>query len=83
MIDGQGVSQPGSRMRMRPASNHPVMCESRKDTAGGRCFLSVMAKLEICAIEDANPGVVYLYPEGTFYKAYQQSAWLLCSRISR
>ncbi len=28
-----------------------------------------MAKLEICAIEDTNPGQVYLYPEGTFYKA--------------
>ena len=40
-----------------------------------------MTKLEICAIEDVNPGVVYLYPEGTFYKAYQQSAWLLCSRV--
>ena len=40
-----------------------------------------MTKLEICAIEDANPGVVYLCPEGTFYKAYQQSAWLLCTRV--
>lgn len=40
-----------------------------------------MTKLEICAIEDANPGRVYLYPEGNFYKAYQQSAWLLCSRV--
>lgn len=40
-----------------------------------------MTKLEICAIEDTNPGVVYLYSEGTFYKAYQQSAWLLCSRV--
>lgn len=40
-----------------------------------------MTKLEICAIEDANPGQVYLYPEGVFYKAYQKSAWLLCMRV--
>lgn len=40
-----------------------------------------MTKLEICEIEDANPGVVYLYPEGSFFKAYQRSAWLLCSRV--
>ena len=26
-----------------------------------------MTKLEICAIEDANPGQVNLYPEGSFY----------------
>lgn len=40
-----------------------------------------MTKLEICAIEDTNPGQVYLYPEGAFYKAYQKSAWLLCTRV--
>lgn len=40
-----------------------------------------MTKLEICAIEDTNPGQVNLYPEGAFYKAYQQSAWLLCTRV--
>ena len=40
-----------------------------------------MTKLEICAIEDSNPGVIYLYPEGAFYKAYQKSAWLLCTRV--
>lgn len=40
-----------------------------------------MTKLEICEIEDANPGQIYLYPEGAFYKAYQKSAWLLCSRV--
>lgn len=40
-----------------------------------------MTKLEICAIEDTNPGQVYLYPEGSFYKAYQKSAWLLCTRV--
>ena len=40
-----------------------------------------MTKLEICAIEDANPGQVNLYPEGSFYKAYQISAWLLCTKV--
>jgi len=40
-----------------------------------------MTKLEICPIEDANPGQVNLYPEGSFYKAYQQSAWLLCTCV--
>ena len=40
-----------------------------------------MTKLEICALEDANPGQVNLFPEGAFYKAYQQSAWLLCTRV--
>ena len=32
-------------------------------------------------MEDANPGQVYLYPEGSFYKAYQKSARLLCTRV--
>ena len=40
-----------------------------------------MTRLEICAFESANPGRVYLYPEGAFYKAYQHSAWLLCTRV--
>ena len=40
-----------------------------------------MTKLEICAIEDTNPGQVNLYPEGAFYKAYLKSAWLLCTRV--
>lgn len=40
-----------------------------------------MTKLEICEMEDANPGQVYLFPEGAFYKAYQKSAWLLCTRV--
>lgn len=40
-----------------------------------------MTKLENCAIEDANPGQVYLYPEGIFYKAYQKSAWILCTKV--
>ena len=41
-----------------------------------------MTKLEICAIEDANPGQLYLYPEGAFYKAYQKSAWILCTKVN-
>ena len=32
-------------------------------------------------MENANPGQVYLYPEGVFYKAYQKRAWLLCTRV--
>ena len=40
-----------------------------------------MTKLEICTLEASNPGQVYLYPEGAFYKAYQKSAWLLCTRV--
>lgn len=40
-----------------------------------------MTKIEICAIEYANPGQVYLYPEGAFYKAYQKSAWILCTKV--
>ena len=40
-----------------------------------------MTKIEICAIEDANPGQVYLYPEGAFYKAYQKSAWILRTKV--
>lgn len=30
------MSQPGSRMRMRPASTFPVMGEARRTTAAGR-----------------------------------------------
>ena len=44
--------------------------------AGRRNRFCEMTKLEICACEDTNPGQVYLYPEGAFYKAYQKSAWL-------
>ena len=40
-----------------------------------------MTKLEICTIEDANPGQAYLYPEGAFYKAYQKSAWILRTKV--
>lgn len=40
-----------------------------------------MTKLEICERERTNPGQVYLYPEGAFYKAYGVSAWLLCERV--
>lgn len=40
-----------------------------------------MTKLEICEIESRNSGQINLFPEGMFYKAYQQSAWLLCTRV--
>ena len=40
-----------------------------------------MTKLEIAEKEKANGGVVYLYAEGTFYKAYQQSAFLLSAFV--
>lgn len=40
-----------------------------------------MTKLEICERERTNPGQVYLYPEGAFYKAYGVSAWVLCEKV--
>lgn len=40
-----------------------------------------MTKLEICERECTNPGQVYLYPEGAFYKAYGVSAWILCEKV--
>ena len=43
--------------------------------------MTIMTKFEICKIEETNQGQVYLYPEGLFYKAYQKSAWLLCTRV--
>lgn len=41
-----------------------------------------MTKLEIVAIEEKNTGVVNLYAEGSFYKAYMQSAFILCTNFS-
>ena len=38
-------------------------------------------KLEIFAAEQANDGKIILYPEGMFYKAYEKSAFLLCTRV--
>lgn len=38
-----------------------------------------MTKLEIVAQEQLNEGVLNLYEEGAFYKAYQQSAFILCT----
>lgn len=41
-----------------------------------------MTKKEILTFERQNPGVIRLYLEGTFYRAYEQSAWALCSFVS-
>ncbi|MBQ9184401.1 MAG: four helix bundle protein [Bacteroidales bacterium] len=40
-----------------------------------------MTKKEIFEFEKSNPGVIRLYPEGTFYKAYEQSAYALCKYV--
>ena len=40
-----------------------------------------MNKLEIYRAEQSNPGSVYLYPEGMFYKAYEKSAFILCRYV--
>ena len=45
----------------------------------GRKIFRYMTKLEIAAIEAKNTGVVNLYAEGAFYKAYMQSAFILCT----
>lgn len=42
---------------------------------------SAMTKLEIVALEKQNKGVVNLYAEGSFYKAYEQSAYVLCTYV--
>lgn len=59
---------------MRSASKNQIMGEAHGTAEGRRNYFCEMTKLEICAHEDANPGQVYLYPEGAFYKAYQKSA---------
>jgi hypothetical protein len=40
-----------------------------------------MTKLEIYQLEQQNDGKVYLFREGMFYKAYERSAYLLCTRV--
>lgn len=40
-----------------------------------------MTKLEIYNLEQANTGKVYLFPEGMFYKAYEASAYILCTNV--
>lgn len=40
-----------------------------------------MTKLEIYKAEQNNTGTVILYLEGKFYKAYERSAWLLCTLV--
>lgn len=40
-----------------------------------------MTQKEIIDIEQNNTGYINLYLEGTFYKAYEQSAFAFCTRI--
>ena len=40
-----------------------------------------MTKLEIIDRERRSDGTVLLYPEGMFYKAYEQSAFILCTKV--
>ena len=40
-----------------------------------------MTQKEIIEFEDTNTGVIRLYLEGTFYKAYERSAFAFCTRI--
>ena len=40
-----------------------------------------MTKLEIVDRERRSDGTVLLYPEGMFYKAYEQSAFILCTKV--
>jgi len=41
----------------------------------------MLSKKEIYDLEQKNPGVIHLYAEGMFYRAYEQSAFLLCQFI--
>ena len=38
-------------------------------------------KKEIFDIEKENTGIIHLYSEGMFYRAYEKSAFLLCTLI--
>ena len=40
-----------------------------------------MTQKEIIEFEESNTGVIRLYLEGTFYKAYERSAFAFCTRI--
>ena len=40
-----------------------------------------MTQKEIIEFEEANTGLIRLYLEGTFYKAYERSAFAFCTRI--
>ena len=40
-----------------------------------------MTKRDIYESEKKNPGVIYLYPEGMFYRAYEMSAFYLCKLV--
>ena len=82
IIGRPGSSGPAVLLIANAISIKPLyLGRSPVGTAEGRRNFIRMTKLEICEIEDANSGQVYLYPEGAFYKAYQKSAWLLCMRV--
>ena len=40
-----------------------------------------MTQKEIIEFEETNTGVIRLYLEGSFYKAYERSAFAFCTRI--
>lgn len=76
----QGCAQQACGLRVRPAFVFLRLGEAPSNRPQGRKFF-MMTKLEIYESEQSNPGVVYLYPEGMFYKAYEKSAYLLCTRV--
>ena len=42
---------------------------------------SEVTQKEIIEFEETNTGVIRLYLEGSFYKAYERSAFAFCTRI--
>lgn len=40
-----------------------------------------MTSKEIIALEDSNTGCINLYKEGLFWRAYERSAYALCTRV--
>ena len=58
---------------------------SRRPRGGAWCLKekqgSEVTQKEIIEFEEANTGVIRLYLEGSFYKAYERSAFAFCTRI--
>ena len=42
-----------------------------------------MTQREIIEFEETNTGVIRLYFEGSFYKAYERSAFAFCTGVTR
>lgn len=40
-----------------------------------------MTSKEIITLEDSNTGCINLYKEGLFWRAYERSAYALCTRV--